>query len=724
MLKKLRQKTSVLAIGSGTALIALVGLVGFSPKILEKIETWQQKTEIALQEDDNSPSVVLKLANASAQDRLEQLKTIALSEKPSLERSRARYILATELIKKYEGGPALRFLEGLEQEYPTLAPWILLKQGRGYELSNENDLAQETWKKLIQTYPSDPVVAEALYYLGKYDPKYWDQAISQFPNHPRTWEIINKRLKDNPKQPKLMLLLVKYNAFDPSMNAVRDRLVKDYAPELTPQDWEVIGNGYWEFGDYRKATQAYYKASRTPVNLYRYARGLHLSGQKAQAKQAYQQLVRSFPDAPETGEALMRLVGLSGSSEALGYLDYAINKFPLQAPDALLKRAELLDLLNSKQAASKARQQLLVQYPNSEAAAGYRWKIAKSYADKGDLVKAWEWAQPITINAPDTTVAAKAGFWVGKWAQKLNRPQDAKDAFLHTLARYPQSYYAWRSAVQLGWKVGDFEDVRYYAPTVVFPETRPVLPSGSQAFKELYRLGLDDEAWTLFQAEVPNPWQLTVDEQFALGIFKQKQQQFLEGINLVWDLRNRDSAAEQAQWQVLRNKPEYWQALFPFPYYDLIEGWSQQRSLNPLLVTSLIRQESRFEKEILSPVGAVGLMQVMPSTGRWIADKANITKYSLKNPDDNIKMGTWYLDYTHKEYGNNSMLAVASYNAGPGNVNQWQKKFGLSDPDVFVEKIPFKETRGYVESVFGNYWNYLRIYNAEVAQMMSNLPQQ
>jgi soluble lytic murein transglycosylase len=114
-------------------------------------------------------------------------------------------------------------------------------------------------------------------------------------------------------------------------------------------------------------------------------------------------------------------------------------------------------------------------------------------------------------------------------------------------------------------------------------------------------------------------------------------------------------------------------------------------------------------------------MQVMPDTAQWIAGKISFQDYDLTSPDDNVKLGTWYLDYTHQKYQNNSLLAVASYNAGPGNVDSWVKKYGLQDPDVFVEQIPFPETKGYVESVFGNYWNYLRIYNPTVSRKMSSL---
>ncbi|MFM8305808.1 MAG: lytic transglycosylase domain-containing protein, partial [Microcystis aeruginosa] len=312
-------------------------------------------------------------------------------------------------------------------------------------------------------------------------------------------------------------------------------------------------------------------------------------------------------------------------------------------------------------------------------------------------------------------------FWVGKWAQKLGKNQEAKQAFTYTISRHPHSYYAWRSAVLLGWDVGDFTTVRSYNPTTVKPATRNDTPAGSEAFKELYRIGEDTDAWNLFQAEIVDPWNLTVDEQFNLGVYKLSRNQNLEGINLIWRLRERDTPEEREAWKVLRQNDKYWHALFPFPYYDTILEWSKDRQLNPLLVTALIRQESRFEKEIRSPVGAVGLMQIMPDTGKYIAGNTGNKSYSLTNPEDNIMMGTWYLDYTHGKFAGNSLFAVASSTAGPGAVSKWRQRFDFSATDEFVENIPFRETKGYIESVFGNYWNYLQIYNPEIQEQMKRV---
>jgi soluble lytic murein transglycosylase len=153
----------------------------------------------------------------------------------------------------------------------------------------------------------------------------------------------------------------------------------------------------------------------------------------------------------------------------------------------------------------------------------------------------------------------------------------------------------------------------------------------------------------------------------------------------------------------------------------LITTWSEERQLNPLLVASLIRQESRFQHKIRSGVGAAGLMQVMPATAEWIKARAGLETYDLNNPEDNIRLGTWYLDYTHREYDNHSLFAVASYNAGPGAVASWINRGGFVDADDFAEKIPYPETKGYVRAVFGGYWNYLRLYDPAIAEQVETL---
>lgn len=641
---------------------------------------------------------------------------LALGDPPA--NTRHGLLLASDLIDRHQGQAALAELDGLEEEYPLLAGHILLARGKAYQLEQNYSEAEATWQQVLANYPKSPIAGEALYLLGKSQPEYWQQAIAQFPAHPRTQEIIRRQLSHNPNQPQLMAMLVKYTPDAPGVDQMRDRLVKEYAPQLTPKEWQAIADSYWLKWDYGKAAQAYAKAPNNAQNLYRGGRGYHLSNDQATAKKYYLKLIQQYPQSADTGWGLLRMASLVSPKEAVSYLDQAIAKFPAQAPQALVSKAQYLKALHSPKAATEALQTLLTQYQDSEAAAEYRWRVAKTKAESGDFVSAWQWAQPIVVNNPDNKLAPKAGFWIAKWATKLNRPEDATVAYKSVLARFPRSYYAWRSAVALGWDVGDFTTVRQQVPQVL--KTEKITPTGGSAtFQELYKLGLEQEAWTQFQSEISDRKKLTLADDFTKGLWQLHQGYNLRGINQIGELQERDTPEDQQEWQQLRQTPEYWQALYPFPFESTILKWSKQRQLNPLLVTSLIRQESRFEPAIESAAGAIGLMQVIPSTAKTAAQNIGLSSYSMTNPEDNISIGTYYLDFTHQKYHNNSMLAVASYNAGPNAVAKWVKRYGLEDADEFVEKIPYQETQGYVESVFENYWNYLLVYNPEVAKLFN-----
>ena len=633
--------------------------------------------------------------------------------------TRNNFLLAADLIDRQQGEEALAQLQGLEREYPLLAAYVLLAKGKAYQLEQQQQKAESTWQELLREYPTSAAAAEALYLLGKSNPAYWQQAIAQFPSHPRTQEIIRQQLSENPNQPKLMAILVKYAPDDPGVDEMRDRLVKEYTSQLTSEEWEAIADSYWLKWDYGKAGKAYAKAPLTSRNLYRAGRGYHLGKDTTTAKQYYFKLIQQYPDDDYTGWALGRMATLGSKREGVTYLDMAI-AYPKHAPQALVEKAKLLEALNSPKSAKDALQTLLTDYKDSEAAAEYRWEMASKKAQSGDLTTAWQWAQPIVTDNPDSAIAPKAGFWIAKWAQELRRPEDATTAYKSVLTRFPRSYYAWRSAVALGWDVGDFTTVRDKVPQVV-KASKIIPPGGSPTFQELYKLGLESEAWGQFQTEISDKSELSIADDFTLGLLKLDRGQNLRGINQIWYLQDRDSPEDKQQWQQLRQTPEYWQALYPFPYEDTILEWSKRRQLNPLLVTSLIRQESRFEPEIESWAGALGLMQVMPATGQDAAQTIGLSDYSLTNPEDNVNIGTYYLDFTHKKYNNNSMLAVASYNAGPNAVAKWVSRYGLQDADEFVEKIPYKETKGYVESVFENYWNYMLIYNPEVNKLFEQL---
>ncbi|NEQ39896.1 MAG: transglycosylase SLT domain-containing protein [Okeania sp. SIO3I5] len=709
MLKQNITKVSIVVVASVGAL--LVGV--FLPQLTSN----KNLSQNAIQKI-NPDLDVTKLVSLPPEQRQSKLER-AIKAGKSLNTSRARYILANDLIQQGEAELAIAQLKNLEQEYRTLAPYVLVKRAQVYEQIGETDKAQKTWSEVLKSYPEEPVVVEALYVLGKQNPEYWDEAIAKFPGYPTTVKIAQEKLKQNPNQPQLLLLIAKYGFHVPEYGTVLEQLRTRYASQLSPEDWEMIAFGYWEKQDYPKGALAYQKAPKTPKNLYRYARGLWLGRKTKESREAYKTLINTFPNGGEdTALGLIRLSRLVDRKDAIPYLDRVIANFPSHAPEAMLDKSKLLDKLDSAKSASLTRQQLLRKYSNSDAAAKLRWQLAEQAAKGGNLQAAWNWAQQLTVNNPDSDLAAQAGFWVGKWAQQLGQKEDAKKAFEYMILRYPHSYYAWRSAVMLGWPVGDFTTVRDLSPEVVPTKERDPLPFGSETLRELYQIGQARDAWKQWQVEFEERMNPTVAQQYTDGVLRIGVGENLDGIWMLTSLSQREKPEEIAEYKALKEKPTYWQTLYPFPYLETIVKWSNKRELNTVLVSALIRQESRFMPKIKSVVGATGLMQIMPETGKEAAQKINLVSYDLENVNDNVNLGTFYLDFTHREYQNNSMLAVASYNAGPNAVSSWLKRFGFDDADAFVEKIPYPETRGYVESVFENYWNYLQIYNPEVSRLM------
>lgn len=670
-----------------------------------------------------SIDTVLELAATPSSQREKLLQRMAESGNLQ-ERNRARYLLASDFIRDKQHRSALKLLKGLEATYPDLAPYILIKEAQAYALADDRSSATAAWQKLRQTYPNSPAVVEALYQLGKEQPKLWDEAVAKFPSHPRSIEIAKGRLQKNSKQLESTLLLVKYAPDSPGIKTYINYITDRFADRLKPEDWAAIGAIFWQNQLYPQAIAAYTEAPDTARRAYRLGRSRELNNNKTGAISAYKYLISKYPATEEAQLGLQKLVPLLEANAAVAYLNEVAAKKSAIAPQALLEQAKVLDNSQKPELAERARQILLQNHSTSEAAAEYRWNTARKQAAAGDLLGAWEQANAIASQNSKGKYAARAVFWSGKWAEGLGKTAEAKAAFERSVREYTQSYYAWRSAVNLGWNVGDFTTLRQLNPEIDVPEKRSPLPAGSSTLKELYLLGEDKDAWVLWQAEFTNRSNPTVAEQFTDGLMRLAVGKYLSGIDLVGKLENRTEPTEIAQYQAFARQDNYWNALYPLPYWQIIEQRSRQNQLNPLLTIGIIRQESRFETNIKSIANAVGLMQLIPTTAAQEAKYLNLSDYNLQKPEDNILLGTTYLAKMHELHANNSMLAAASYNAGPGNVAKWLREKGELDPDIFVEEIPFGETQWYVKNVFGNYWNYLRLHNLEVSAQIASLSKQ
>ena len=132
-------------------------------------------------------------------------------------------------------------------------------------------------------------------------------------------------------------------------------------------------------------------------------------------------------------------------------------------------------------------------------------------------------------------------------------------------------------------------------------------------------------------------------------------------------------------------------ALFPLDYREEILEWSAVYNLEPAWVASIIRCESSFRPQVISSAGAIGLMQIMPETGKWIAEQLILNNYSLAlltNPASNIQLGTWYLRYLLDRFST-ADSALMAYNAGPTNADRWKGHLELAFPETqqYIRRI-------------------------------------
>jgi soluble lytic murein transglycosylase len=149
----------------------------------------------------------------------------------------------------------------------------------------------------------------------------------------------------------------------------------------------------------------------------------------------------------------------------------------------------------------------------------------------------------------------------------------------------------------------------------------------------------------------------------------------------------------------------YWRILFPQTYWQEIKESAAENGLDPYMVAALIRQETEFNPNAVSPKNAYGLMQLLPSVGKEMAKQEGIHHFEtneLVDPATNIRLGTRYLKETLDKFGNKPQYAFAAYNAGDNRVLDWQAIGHYRDMDEFVESIPFTETREYVQAIIRN----------------------
>lgn len=427
----------------------------------------------------------------------------------------------------------------------------------------------------------------------------------------------------------------------------------------------------------------------------------------------YEQVLAETKDVTLTDPALLLVRARSAwradqSAEMLAGLAQIEKDFPTtrEAAEAKVIRAKYyvtdeIDYAKSIENLSKA-----IDAGNLGADGENLWNLGWTYTLWGKNDEALQTFDRYIAAYPDGDWKTNSLFWSAKIFDRLGRTAERDAKAKQIVAEYPFSYYAYRakelwpaSSQQPVTSSNTFPDLDAELAKINEPRLATVralldvdLPrAAAREMKVLAAKYADNPGVQFMLADV----YVRGGEPFkANGVLQRQFRPFVRhgGANI---------------------PPRFWQILFPLPYWETIRTEAQRRGVDPYLVASIIRQESGFEPSTVSNAGAVGLMQIMPEEASRIATAASlgdVTRENLFDPATNIAVGA--AEYSQKlaAMNGNPTLAIASYNAGEDAVASWVAKTPIDDPDVFIESIPYAETRLYVKTVNRNRSEYRRIY--------------
>ena len=310
------------------------------------------------------------------------------------------------------------------------------------------------------------------------------------------------------------------------------------------------------------------------------------------------------------------------------------------------------------------------------------------------------------INNPE--VAAKFVYWQGKLAVLEKKQERAQRIFNNLLSWYPNTFYgmlAQRTMSSLVPKKIPYKEKDYWHDNP--PELKANEERTELEFAEFVMAAGDGNIGAKHirnLVDLKSPKELIWKSSLVLDEYGEyRSLQTIVVNHYLGDLKRIPIQDQQV-----------WTFAYPRPYWMDVQNFSKNAGIDPYLALAIMREESLYQADVVSPASARGLMQLMPYTGKRVAKIIGLQlkdEKDLFDPKINIQLGTSYLGQISRRFGEVIQIA-GSYNAGPGRMKEWLKRFPDRDLDEFVESIPYIETRNYVKRVFRTHQLYKAIYEA------------
>ena len=455
------------------------------------------------------------------------------------------------------------------------------------------------------------------------------------------------------------------------------------------------------------------------------ARALEKSGRSHDARQILTSMGAQNGDAEAERLYLLSETARSTSDEEAGQRTLnELRQFGPASPwleQALLSAGNMYLLKRDYDRAIDCFRELQQRFPNGGRASYAHWKASWLSFRQGRTDDARQGFEQQIVLYPDSAEIPAALYWRARVAEEEGNPAMARAFYRKLSDRFRNYYYAEFGRQRLKNLPAAVagppqQDAPYYAllgrvsPLSTAGKITPAAPPDDNLRVARARLlsngGLADMAVRELQAAASQDGGTWAPPEMARVY--QDGGRYDRGIQIMKRATPNYFAVD------IPDLPRpYWEALFPKAYWADLSKYSMLNGLDPYLVASLIRQESEFNAQALSHANAVGLMQLLPKTGKTVAKQVKLKGYSapqLYTPAVNLQLGTRYFKDMVDKYNGQFEYALAAYNAGSDRVGDWLGQGHYRDPQEFVESIPFTETREYVQAILRNANVYRQLY--------------
>jgi soluble lytic murein transglycosylase len=411
-------------------------------------------------------------------------------------------------------------------------------------------------------------------------------------------------------------------------------------------------------------------------------------------------VVERFPDDPRSAKALARMAQLlwnqneDVAAEA-AYLQF-LKRYPddRATPDALYALGRIQQSARRPAEAIVTFERLTSHYPEAKMAWEARWRIGWIQYDARRYDEAATTFAALARSSREPEQVAAARYWQ---ARAMAQSGSTDEVYRRILQEAPLSYYSWRAEERLGEEHNAGTVSRPPSPLPLPPPPATLNPYHLQRYQALRELGMNGfarrEAAALERESSDAPAREFLFYAYANADDYPAARRLGREVEIAGGARER--------------------VLYPLAFWPEVSSASETNRVDPLLVASLIRQESLFDPDARSPADARGLMQLTPATARkeaeslgWKDDPTN----RLEDPSVNVSLGVRHLRSLLDAYDDDVIKALAAYNGGTSAVGRWQSQFAELEGDEFVESITYRETRDYVKRVLGNRRAYRILY--------------